>query len=210
MYETLSVPSNKIGHCSLCVLYFLMDNRYDVFQGGRYNINQIKIGEFLKELRKEKGLTQEQFAEQFNVSRRSVSRWETGNNMPDLDTLVEMADYYEIDLRELLDGERKSEKMNEELKETVLKVAEYSNIEKEVKRKKLNKCFIIGGICFLLVILNHQFGVLAMNFNNPIDDFAAGALTSLGILFEFVGFYNNNHEVSLKQRKQELFMRKDL
>ena len=64
--------------------------------------------------------------------------------MPDLDTLVEMADYYEIDLRELLDGERKSEKMNEELKETVLKVAEYSNIEKEVKRKKLNKCFIIG------------------------------------------------------------------
>ena len=210
MYETLSVPLNKIGHCSLCVLYFLMDNRYDVFQGGRYNMNQIKIGEFLKELRKEKGLTQEQFAEQFNVSRRSVSRWETGNNMPDLDTLVEMADYYEIDLRELLDGERKSEKMNEELKETVLKVAEYSNIEKEVKRKKLNKCFIIGGICFLLVILNHQFGVLAMIFNNPIDDFAAGALTSLGILFEFVGFYNNNHEVSLKQRKQELFMRKDL
>ena len=78
MYETLSVPSNKIGHCSLCVLYFLMDNRYDVFQGGRYNMNQIKIGEFLKELRKEKGLTQEQFAEQFKVSRRSVSRWETG------------------------------------------------------------------------------------------------------------------------------------
>ena len=106
-------------------------------------MNQIKIGEFLKELRKEKGLTQEQFAEQFNVSRRSVSRWETGNNMPDLDTLIEMADYYEIDLRELLDGERKSEKMNEELRETVLKVAEYSNSERESKRKKLNKCFIL-------------------------------------------------------------------
>lgn len=42
------------------------------------NMNQIKIGEFLKELRKEKGLTQEQLAEQFNVSRKSVSRWETG------------------------------------------------------------------------------------------------------------------------------------
>ena len=171
-------------------------------------MNQIKIGEFLKELRKEKGLTQEQLAEQFNVSRRSVSRWETGNNMPDLDTLIEMADYYEIDLRELLDGERKSEKMNEELKETVLKVAGYCNSEKEVKRKKINKCFIIGGICLFLVILNHQFGVLATIFNNPIDDFVAGALTSLGILFEFVGFYNNNHEVSLKQRKQELLMRK--
>lgn len=45
-------------------------------------MNQIKIGEFLKELRKEKGLTQEQFAEQFNVSRWSVSRWETGQTMP--------------------------------------------------------------------------------------------------------------------------------
>ena len=43
-----------------------------------YNARQIKIGEFLKELRKEKGLTQEQLAEQFNVSRKSVSRWETG------------------------------------------------------------------------------------------------------------------------------------
>lgn len=164
----------------------------------------------MKKLRKEKEITQEQLAERFNVSRRSVSRWETGNNLPDLDTLIEMADYYEIDLRELLDGERKSERMNEEIKETVLKVAEYTTKEKDVKRKKLNKCFIIGGICFLLIILNHQFGVLTMIFNNPIDDFMAGALTSLGILFEFIGFYNNNHEVSLKQRKQELFMRKNL
>lgn len=173
-------------------------------------MDQIKIGEFLKELRKEKGLTQEQFAEQFNVSRRSVSRWEIGNNMPDLDTLIEVADYYEIDLRELLDGERKSEKMNEELKETVLKVAEYSSNEKEVKRKRLNRCFIISGICFLLVFLDHQFGVeiFAKAFINPIDDFVAGALLSLGLLFEIVGFYNNNHEISLKQRKQELFMRK--
>ena len=44
-------------------------------------MNQIKIGEFLRNLRKEKGLTQEQLAEQFNVSRRSVSRWETGGSL---------------------------------------------------------------------------------------------------------------------------------
>lgn len=62
-------------------------------------MNQIKIGEFLKELRKEKGLTQEQLAEKLNVSRRTVSRWETGNNLPDLDVFIEMADYYEVDLR---------------------------------------------------------------------------------------------------------------
>ena len=52
--------------------------------------------------------------------------------------------------------------------------------------------------------------MLSLIFNNTIDEFVAEAMTRLGILFEFVGFYNNNHEVSLKQRKQELFMRKDL
>ena len=68
-----------------------------------------KIGTFLKDLRKEKGLTQEQLAETLNVSRRTVSRWETGSNMPDLDLLMEIADLYEVDLREMLNGERKSE-----------------------------------------------------------------------------------------------------
>ena len=47
-------------------------------------VNQVKSGVFLKELRKEKGLTQEELGEQFNVSSRTVSRWETGTNMPDL------------------------------------------------------------------------------------------------------------------------------
>ena len=53
-------------------------------------MDQMKIGEFIRELRKENGLTQEQLAEQLNVSRRTVSRWETGNNLPDLDVLIEM------------------------------------------------------------------------------------------------------------------------
>lgn len=47
-----------------------------------------------------------------------------------------MADYYDVDLRELLDGERKSEKMNKELEETVMKVAEYNNEEKNRLTKK--------------------------------------------------------------------------
>ena len=51
-----------------------------------------KIGTFLKDHRKEKGLTQEQLAETLNVSRRTVSRWETGSNMPDLDLLMEISE----------------------------------------------------------------------------------------------------------------------
>ena len=44
-------------------------------------MDQVKIGSFLRLLRNEKGLTQEQLAEKVNVSRRSVSRWETGGNL---------------------------------------------------------------------------------------------------------------------------------
>lgn len=112
-------------------------------------MNQIKIGNFLRELRKEKGLTQEQLAEKFNVARRTVSRWETGNNMPDLDILIELSDYYEVDLRELLNGERTCEKMDKELKETVLEVAEYSNAEKQQSTKIVMIYFSLGIIALV-------------------------------------------------------------
>ena len=90
-------------------------------------MDQKKIGLFLKELRREKEFTQEQLAEQFNVSSRTVSRWETGTNMPDLSVLVELSDFYQVDIKEIIDGERKSEIMNEEMRETLIKVAEYLN-----------------------------------------------------------------------------------
>ena len=59
---------------------------------GGVEVDQVKIGNFLKKLRKEKGITQEQLAEILNVSGRTVSRWETGNNMPDISILVDIAD----------------------------------------------------------------------------------------------------------------------
>ena len=93
------------------------------------------IGEFLKELRKEKGLTQEQLAEILLVSGRTVSRWETGTNMPDLSVLIQMAEFYGVEIKEILDGERKSEIMDKEIKETISKDAEYNKLDK----KKLQK-----------------------------------------------------------------------
>ena len=114
-----------------------------------------KIGAFLKELRNENGMTQEQLSEKLNVSRRTVSRWETGTNMPDLDLLIELADLYTVDLRELLNGERKREKMNKELEETVLQVAEYSNAEKTRSAKIVTVYFVIGIIgLFVNAIVN--------------------------------------------------------
>ena len=104
-----------------------------------------KIGTFLKELRKEKGFTQEQLAESLNVSRRTVSRWETGSNMPDLDLLMEISDLYEVDLREMLKKKKKSEvTMDKEMEETVLQVAEYSNAGQERATKVVRVYFLLG------------------------------------------------------------------
>ena len=126
-------------------------------------MDQTKIGKFIKELRKEKGLTQEQLAEQLHTSRRTVSRWETGSNLPDLDVLIEMADYYEVELREILDGERKSEKMDKDLKETVLKVADYSNEEKQRITRRMHWLFI-GGLIAAIVYMILLFTDHADNF----------------------------------------------
>ena len=94
-------------------------------------MNTKKIGEFLKVLRKEKGLTQEQLAEILLVSARTISRWETGTNMPDLSILIQMAEFYTVDVKEILDGERKNGNMDKEWKETLSKVADYNKLEKE-------------------------------------------------------------------------------
>ena len=119
----------------------------------------VKIGAFLQTLRKEKGLTQEMLAEQMGVSRRTVSRWETGSNMPDLDILVELSDFYAVDLREILNGERKSEHMNEELKETVLQVADYSNEEKTRLLKRMHWLFIAGLVGFVVFLVIYFTGM---------------------------------------------------
>lgn len=74
-------------------------------------MEQQKVGSFLKELRKGKNLTQEQPAEQLNVSVRTVSRWETGSNMPDISILIDLAEFYNVSIPEIVNGERKSARM---------------------------------------------------------------------------------------------------
>lgn len=146
-------------------------------------MNQIKIGSFIRELRKEQELTQEELAEKFNVARRTVSRWETGNNIPDLDILIEMADFFEVDLREILDGERKCEKMDEELKETVLKVAEYSNEEKKRSTKMVLIYFVLGIVALISNVVM-DFMELPQDF---ITGFLKGATVGIALFSMIMG-----------------------
>lgn len=116
-------------------------------------MDQQKIGSFLKELRKEKHMTQEQLAEALGVSGRTVSRWETGRNLPDLDLLMLLADYHGVALRELLDGEREEDAMDRKLEETVVKVADYSNQEKHQLARRMCLLFIAGAALFTLYLV---------------------------------------------------------
>lgn len=115
-------------------------------------MDQSKIGAFLKSLRKEKNLTQEQLAEQLNVSGRTVSRWETGSNMPDISLLVELAEFYDISIPELIDGERKSGEMREEVKEVADKMADYAGNEKAAIIKNIRSHSLFG-VCAIAVLM---------------------------------------------------------
>ena len=109
------------------------------------------IGSFLRELRKEKGLTQEELAEQLNVSNKTLSRWETGKRTPDLESLLQLADHFSVSVQELIEGKR-AETPPELTRETLQTIAQYST-EKEIKKKKGRVILeIAAGLGFWLLV----------------------------------------------------------
>lgn len=141
-------------------------------------VNPKEIGVFLKQLRNEKGITQEQLAEILGVSGRTVSRWETGNNLPDLSVLVQISEYYDVEIKEILNGERKSENMDSELKETLLKVADYNELEKNRAARTGNISFgIMFLVCAMAIIVQMiMAGELSLVIGETIILIAGGAV----------------------------------
>ena len=165
-------------------------------------MDQKKFGSFLRELRKEKQLTQEQLAERFGVTNRSVSRWETGSNMPDLSILVELADFYDVDIRDIIDGERKGEDMNKEEKERLQLVADYAETEKNTLLMRL-RIFSIVGLVSLIAGLTMM--VVSRDNNLPIYDYLMGTLmgVAIGALLVAV-FYSTGVLENMRKRKRTL------
>ena len=143
-------------------------------------MDQIKIGVFLKELRKEKGLTQEQLAEVLNVSSRTVSRWETGSNMPDISMLVEIAVFFDVSIPEIVQGERESETMDKETRETAVAMAKYSR--NEVKMGKQRVAGILMSVFGIFVIVS------ALSIF-PNDSSWGSIYSILGSIFLIIGLY---------------------
>ncbi|MEI5995097.1 helix-turn-helix transcriptional regulator [Candidatus Enterococcus mansonii] len=66
----------------------------------------MEIGVLLKECRERKNLTQQQLADQFHVTRQTVSRWENEQSYPNIDTLVELSFFFDFSLDEILKGDK--------------------------------------------------------------------------------------------------------
>lgn len=97
----------------------------------------MSLGERLLELRKEKHLSQEEVADKLNVSRQTISKWETDSSTPDFDKIIPICELFEISTDELLTGNKEA---------TEEKVNTYSMSEEEKSHKR------IGGIVFSIFL----------------------------------------------------------
>ena len=73
-------------------------------------MNLAKIGKFIQELRKEKGLTQEELAEKLGITKNAVSKWERGISLMDLSLLKPLSEILDVSITEILSGDRIDDK----------------------------------------------------------------------------------------------------
>lgn len=69
-------------------------------------MDQVKTGKFIQKMRKEQQLTQRQMADKLNISDKTVSKWETGNGLPEVGLMLPLCSLLHINVNELLSGER--------------------------------------------------------------------------------------------------------
>lgn len=106
-------------------------------------MNLIKIGQFIKECRKNKGLTQEQLATKLNVSFKTISRWECGSGLPDVSVMIPLCDILSISVNELLSGHLIDEK-EYKLKAEHILIDLKKDYEKSQRYLLLSEIFIIA------------------------------------------------------------------
>lgn len=131
-----------------------------------------KFGNFVKELRKEKNLTQKELAEKINITDKAVSKWERGLSFPDITMLNILSKELDVSVEELLNGERikESEKSEQiDVEKAVKEALEKANHKEEKRKKKILKIKkvtkIISIIFFVLfLILNSIYFYLSYKY----------------------------------------------
>ena len=137
-------------------------------------MDQKSIGEFLKYLRHEKGLTQEEFAEILGVSNRSVSRYENGRNLPDFAILLQMAHFFDVSIDELLNGKRLDEETMTNEKATIEKIYDYQSQEKLSLAKRMRNLSLLNFIGLTIYLIIDFQQLTTIPFYAYLSDFMLG------------------------------------
>ena len=124
----------------------------------------MNLGERLFELRKAKNLTQDEVAEKLNVTRQTVSKWETNQSTPDFDKILPLCELYGISTEELLKGEKQEQKIEENEKEKNDK-NNYENMTKNQIKQKSAEVICSSILIFLVAIAYAGIGVSVMRWN---------------------------------------------
>ncbi len=131
-------------------------------------MDQEKMGKFMLEMRKQKGLTQKELAEQIGISDKTISKWECGNSIPDISYLEPLCHSLEISVNELLSGEHLTEESYSEKAEENIMALMKEN-EKNKKTGFWRKVFGILAACVGMAILifsrNQEVRVLQYYIN---------------------------------------------
>lgn len=131
-----------------------------------------KIGVFIAENRKSKGLTQEQLGEKLGVTNKTVSRWETGKYMPDLSLLKPLSDELGVSINELLNGEKVEseniESIVENAQESIIKTIDHANRKIKMAKKIFVIVLIAVIVFFVLIISLFAIDINRMRNNEPV------------------------------------------
>ena len=153
-------------------------------------MKQEKIGKFIAEKRKENKLTQEQLAEQLNISKNAVSKWERGINLPDVSIMQDLCKILNITLNELFIGEKiLDEKYKEVADSNLLNALENSSFtlkekiafyKRKWKKEHISKIIL----CFSLIVL-----IIALKFQN-VEGYIIGTIAGMLSILFYIVLYN--------------------
>ena len=130
------------------------------------SMNQETIGKFIATCRKEANITQREFAEKLGITDKTVSRWENGHYLPDISLFEEICEILDIDVIELLNARRMNNKIEEEVKKTVMDIVDISNKKiAEQKRKNDLRNIIFTVIVVALVCVLFYFIQTRTNYS---------------------------------------------
>ena len=154
-------------------------------------MDQLKIGKFIAECRKQKNLTQMQLAEKLGITDKAVSKWERGIAMPDTSIMLELCDILGISVNELLSGEKIMMENNNQKNEQLL-----LDMAKELEKK--NKTIWNAMWTIMTVSIIGLIGGLAIiAFFMPEGPWMLVAIISLCVVFLIPCFYALKLEVSV-------------